>query len=175
MDKCRSALAKEILIKTNYIHKKPDSISIARYYGFQVCRTDFLNPKNNKVYKLLKRNQNIENYFLRGFIISDGKIYSDKNFIFIQDSQSLEYERFTNMYLLSKFLLDQPNEEYIEHAIDNLFDLDALELCREILIPNELYKKETKYIANNIENLSKKYNVPDFIAAQKILKYGGKK
>lgn len=72
--------------------------------------------------------------------------------------------------MLSRYLLGKIDNNF-DFAIDNNYDKESLMFARDLLIPDFLYKNQKGN--KDINYIQEYYNVPDFIAASKIKKFGG--
>ena len=146
----------------------PNMVNLAIHYGFRVRDFHF---SAESIYQYLKQEKDSE--FIRGFILFDEEtgVLNKKNTLVVERDQRIEHKKFAAAYLLSKYILDNPNSQYVEFVVENNYDKEVLAFCRDLLIPNKFYKNFRNL---DIVDLSLKYKVPDFIAASKIKKYGGR-
>lgn len=152
--------AEQILKYYTNIYKIPDMTNLALDLGIRSYLVDFI--KHDRVYKCI-----LEEGFIRGSYIEDINQISKK--ILVEDSQDIAFRRFTIAYLLSEYLLDKIDNHY-SIMVDSNYDKETLLFARDLLIPNYLYDKTKNKSINYIKEY---YNVPDFIAASKIKKFGG--
>lgn len=156
----------DVLKKYGETYKIPNITKLASCFEIKTYLSDLL--KQDNFYKIDKKCQE---EFVRGlyiqYLLDNGSISKR---IVIEDSQTESLKRFTIAYLLSRYLLGKIDNNF-DFVIDNNYDKESLMFARDLLIPDFLYKNQKGN--KDINYIQEYYNVPDFIAASKIKKFGG--
>jgi hypothetical protein len=157
----------EKFLRKNKLLRLPiDSCLIAKTAGFSVKQYDAL-----EFNKFLKKIPEFE-YDARGVLLS--KYLEDEKVILLSNFQSKAYKRLVTAYLTSSYLLSETNLDfYIDYYSDELYDQEALEYAKDLLVPNSLLEKEIHNANGKIDfsKLNDKFNVPDFVLREKVKKF----